>query len=346
MDRRLLVVADTLGGGLGASARDECIWFLSAGWEVALAAPAKHALEQRPALDLFDVRIPRRALAPAFVTAVRDLRRAVKTFRPTVIHCHGLRSFAVALAAGTRPCVTLHGSGRLADESRFALSALLRAAAIRLVPRISPVAVSVAPGYRGWRFVPHASPRLRSLSTAPLPADGLPTFVWVGRLDEPKRPEIFVAALAAAARTTPLCGVVVGDGRLKASLQRMAVELDAPITFLGHSDDVVAQVRSAWAIVLFSRFEGVPFAVQEAMWAGRSVVVSGLPSLEWLVGDAGVFADSVDEAAAAFVLLSDRAVAAEAGQRAASHVRTLVDPAAPWAVLESIFVDGRDGSHR
>ena len=41
------------------------------------------------------------------------------------------------------------------------------------------------------------------------------------------------------------------------------------------------------------------------MWAGRTIVASRIPPLEWLVGDAGLLVDTREEAAAALLALTD-----------------------------------------
>lgn len=328
----LLVVADHAGGGLGASARAHAAWFSGQGWSVALAAPWLSGL------PLGDVRaVP---LTPAqgirhvgsVARAASELRAAVRRLRPRVVHAHGTRSQVLCLLAGVRPYVTMHGSGgRVPGQSRAGAAArrLGRTAA----PLLARGAYSAAPSDGRWRTTLHASPLLRSLDVLPPPPSGVPEFVWVGRLDVPKQPSTFIRACAIASADRAIRGVVVGDGILRDQLEAEAGRLGAPVTFVGETDDVRPRLARAWAVCLFSDFEGVPFSVQEAMWAGRAVVLSPLPSLRWFAGGAALFAADDEEAAAGLVSLSDPAAAAVWGERAGRRIRELLSPEDPYPAL-------------
>ncbi len=214
--------------------------------------------------------------------------------RPSVVHAHGTRAQLVVLLAGRRPFVTMHGGGRV--EGQGAIAAAVRRLARRVAARLSAQAFSAAPADGRWQTLVHASPLLRDLGQLPVDPTAPPTFVWLGRLDAPKRPEVFVRACAAAALRQDVVGIVVGDGPMRAGLQQLAAEVRSPVEFVGHRDDVTPYVARARAVCLFSDFEGVPFSIQEAMWAGRPVVLSPLPSLLWFAGDSAAYAASVDQA--------------------------------------------------
>jgi glycosyltransferase involved in cell wall biosynthesis len=185
----------------------------------------------------------------------------------------------------------------------------------------------------------HASPRLAEITTSPVPLGSTPTFLWFGRLDAPKRPDVFVEAVAAASRKVPMRGVMLGDGPWREAVCARVRELEAPIEVVGSSDQVAAHLRDATAVCLFSGFEGVPFAVQEAMWAGRAVVLSPLPSLKWFAGDAAIYAADAGEAEVALLALADDATATERGEAAAARARSLLTPDAPFPALLSDYPD-------
>jgi glycosyltransferase involved in cell wall biosynthesis len=168
--------------------------------------------------------------------------------------------------------------------------------------------------------------------------------LWIGRLEAPKRPDIFVEAIARAARSRPLRGLVLGDGSLRESSEQLARQLDAPVEFLGERSEVTQLLTGAWATCLFSDFEGVPFAVQEAMWSGRAVVVSDLPSLRWFAKQHAHFVKDAASAASALQELCDPVTARTWGERAAAQIRTLVAPDAPFPQLLSDYGYTPDGS--
>src|SRR5688500_4057108 len=90
-------------------------WFDARGWQVRVVAPEPP--ERPDGLDLEPVDLPVSARAAgAMAVAARRLARIRRAFRPDVVHCHGLRSFAATLASGARPFVTLHGAGPVASD--------------------------------------------------------------------------------------------------------------------------------------------------------------------------------------------------------------------------------------
>jgi glycosyltransferase involved in cell wall biosynthesis len=346
--RRLLIVADTLRGGVGGVVREQTEWFADHGWSVAVATPVADVGAPPARARHYEVAIPGSARdLPAMSRAIARLRSIIGHSPSTVIHCHGLRSFAIArLASSTRPYVTLHGTGGVLSDP-IGYSAVRRLA-LGITPLLAEQAFNAGPEqWRGWTFMPHASPRLATLSRLPFPEPGPePVFLWLGRLAEQKLPRLFVEAVGAAAKVTPLRGVLAGDGPLSEEIERLITELDAPIEVVGHIDDVQELLARCWAMVLFSRFEALTFSAQEAMWAGRAVISSPLPGIEWLLGDTGLIAADLASATEAIVRLTNRDEAVGLGSRAAIRIRDVMVPGAPWAALETAYLGHLDGVSR
>jgi glycosyltransferase involved in cell wall biosynthesis len=111
-----------------------------------------------------------------------------------------------------------------------------------------------------------------------LPSEA-PIIVTVGRLARQKAPENFLRAAAAVTREVPgVRFLVVGDGPLKSHLQTLAERLGiaASVQFLGFRDDVPLILRAADIFALFSRWEGLPLTILEAMAAERPVVATAV----------------------------------------------------------------------
>lgn len=324
---RLLVVADTLDGGLGSVAQAHAA-AMCPHMEVALAAPASAHSMPGAAFRVYELPLPAAFSGEGRRVAVRALRDLIRELRPDLVHAHGVRSFTLARLSGSRADVTLHGINRPPGE-RW-LRHLGRAAAVRAVPLLAQRAWSVSPDApTGWTFLPHASPRLTSLAMgAPAPQ---PEFVWIGRLSNQKRPELLVEAVAALRGSAH--GVVYGDGERLAELRSEADRLGADLRFAGHVDDVPAALASARALVLLSHFEGVPLVVQEAMWCGLPVILSPLPGNRWLAGDAALYATDRPSLEAALRRLLDLDEARRLGAAAAEQVRRRISPDMPWPQL-------------
>jgi glycosyltransferase involved in cell wall biosynthesis len=338
----LLIVAETLGGGLGAATLSHAGWFSERGWRVVVTASPTE-VGPPPGMTFVPLPIPTTARdVVGMRQAWRVIRFIVRTEHPDVVHCHGLRSFALGrLASTTAPFVTLHGSGIIASAPHGYET--LRNFGRAVIPHLARGAVTAAPEFGGgWRFLPHASPRLAGMARHAFPPPGgRPLFLWIGRLDEPKDSVTFVRALTAAARTREVRGVVAGRGAQRVLLERLIADEGAPVELLGVRDDVEELIAQAWGLVVLSHFEGVTFAAQEAMWAGRPVIASPLPGLTWLVGDAGLFAADLASATDAIVRLSDRETASRLGDRSAERIRSLIRPDDPWPAIEALY-SGRE----
>lgn len=143
----------------------------------------------------------------------------------------------------------------------------------------------------------------------------------------------------------PVVISLFGAGPNEQSLRRLAARLgvEDKIQFRGHVDDVESIWREHHALVLPSRYEGLPLAIVEAMHCGRPCIVTDVSGNAELLEDnvtgflaAAATADLVDEAL-------ERAWArksewSEMGRRAAVEVRRLV-PADPASVFAKRLVE-------
>jgi glycosyltransferase involved in cell wall biosynthesis len=109
----------------------------------------------------------------------------------------------------------------------------------------------------------------------------------IGRLAPQKRFDLFLEVVAAVKRQTqrPLTAVIVGEGPLRADLEKRAAELGlfpGTVEFPGADPNPVAQFQQASLYLLTSAHEGTPNVVLEAMATGLPVVatrVGGVPDL-------------------------------------------------------------------
>lgn len=332
--RRLLIVSDSLVSGLGGVVRSQAEWFTDRGWKVYVAAKGSGSIVLPVEIDVIPIPHTLKRLGDV-LRAVLGLRDLLRTLSPDVIHCHGLRSSVIAALAGRRAIVHIHGSGPATEES--ALYTRVRRLALRIVPPFTRWAISADPSVEGWDFLPDVSPRLSTLNVLPFPTGRVPTFLWLGTLEERKRPDVFIRAISSVGRTTEVRGLIAGSGHLRAELEALARELEAPVQFLGHRTDIAALLQESWALAVFSTFEGMPLTVGEAMWAGRPVVGSRIRPLEWLVDGTGYLVTTLDETTAAFRELTDPSVAAQLGHEAANRVRKLLPLGTPWPAVERFY---------
>jgi glycogen(starch) synthase len=125
------------------------------------------------------------------------------------------------------------------------------------------------------------------------PADSHPEgkirILYVGRLEPFKGIETLLSALARIASTERIQLQLVGDGSLRADLERKVADLglSEAVTFQGWVDReaVPKCYRRADLFVMPSLVEGMPNGVLEAMASGLPVIASRVPGTEEIVQD-------------------------------------------------------------
>jgi glycosyltransferase involved in cell wall biosynthesis len=152
---------------------------------------------------------------------------------------------------------------------------------------------------------------LSHFTTRPAPRNARPVrIVCVARLEPVKGHSVLIDAFARiASRDRPVELLLVGDGRLRATLRRRvrALGLEGLVTCTGVVDNAAlpALLQTADVFALASYAEGVPVALMEAMASGLACIatrVNGVPELlvhersGLLVaaGDVGALASALD----------------------------------------------------
>ena len=129
----------------------------------------------------------------------------------------------------------------------------------------------------GRWFQPSSSNRLQKLRHALRIGTDTPVVLGVFRLNEEKRPLLFVEACAQiAARVGNVRFLVAGVGPFESAMRRRIEELDLMQKFvlLGRRDDVPDLMAISSLLLLTSSFEGMPNVVMEAQLSGLPVVAS------------------------------------------------------------------------
>lgn len=117
-----------------------------------------------------------------------------------------------------------------------------------------------------------------------------PVVLFVGRLTPQKAPEVLVRAAARLLAGQPdAVFVVAGDGPLRPHLEREIARAGCGrgVRLLGRRDDTPRLYAAAQAFVLPSRWEGLPYALLDALRAGLPVVCTDIAPLREVVQRAG-----------------------------------------------------------
>lgn len=269
------------------------------GQAVTLAAPERGALFQRSAALAIE-RIPWKGSAG--IVSVLELHRILSHGRYDIVHSHASRAHGAVTAAcvglRVRP---LHVVSRRVDfpiargilggwkylrgaDAYLAISDGVRDVLVR--GGVAPASITVVPsgidlaklqrvrdpGYLRGEF------GLR---------EGEPVIVNVAALAPHKAQSVLLDALKRVRSEFAFHCFVVGEGELRAALERRAhaLGLDACLTFAGFRDDALEFIRLADVFVMSSRLEGLGTSIMDAQALGTAVVATNTGGIPELVRD-------------------------------------------------------------
>jgi len=312
------------------------------------------------------------ATAPA---AMRDLRRAVREFRPDILHvqCFGPNgAYAAALSFLTRaPLVlTLQGETVMDDHDIYERSVSLRAA-LRLgfcqataVTACSAFTLADAqrfglkPGkgkviFNGVRLDEAGSMHWRGSDDAPPEPVPFERYVLaMGRVVEKKGFDLLLDAFARVPYSQGIGLVIGGDGNALGSLRTRAVNLGIADRVylpgrLGRSS-VASLMRGADVFVMPSRIEPFGIVVLEAWREGTAVIATrhGGPPEFIEDGADGLLVDPFDASELAGkigILLSDASLRSSIARKGQAKVRAFSWPAIAQQYRELYLAATRAG---
>ena len=274
----------------------------------------------------------------ASIQAMYSIARAIREFKPDIIHAHNLFFRTTEAIALLKPFIkvplvtTLH-LGKLESEGRI-FSALVKtyestmgSFIVRRSDHVIAVSNAVADHARS---ISHASTPITVIPNGVdahiyhPPRNGKPpvkTVLFVGRLISNKGPEILIKSIPWVLLRHPGTQFVfIGDGPLLDRLKTKAAQMDIlhAVSFLGARHDVPDQMRRATLFVRPSFTEGMPLTVLEAMASALPVIatpVGGTPELlrDTACGHLVPVGDSYALSSAIVDLLDNRFAAIEMG---------------------------------
>jgi len=264
----------------------------------------------------------------ADLAAAWGLRRALGAFRATIVHAHTAHAVAVAALATLGTGVPLVVSRRV--DFRLRANAGTRwkygraAAIVAISHAVARVLEASGVGRHRIHVVPDGvdvhraikragAATLASLGLAP----GRPLVVQVAQLVGHKDPLNFVRAIAAARASVPdIQALLVGDGPLRADVEREIARLDVAdaVRLAGYRTDADALLAAADVATLSSREEGMGSVLLDALLFGLPIAATragGIPEIV-VDGESGLLAPAENPAALGVAiarLLTDRALA-------------------------------------
>jgi len=299
--RILLSVAEMTTGGAERMVAELASGLLELGDAVAVAGDTGDFDRLLENSDAERYPLPGRGRSPVTAArAARRLHRAIRHFRPQILHTHNVKATGVAAVAelplrGRRtPLVaTFHGVRRqeyrratrilrLADAvvcvSNDLLEGLARCGMRRDRLRVIPNAVPLEPPL---------SPGRRAALDRELVLDEGPVVSLIGRLVDQKAPGRFIEAAARVAIERSDCRfLVVGEGPLRPVTEHLARRLGIADVdrFTRMRADARELIARSDLVVFSSEWEGMPVVALEALAAAVPVVSTDVEGMTELLG--------------------------------------------------------------
>lgn len=238
----------------------------------------------------------------ALITRLNGSFNALRRFAPDVICINQGGTYDIARSGGNAvlrsvlsalgtPYVLLCHCEQPAPPPRNVRSAKAFFAGASVVGMVAARLQALSEAHLGAAIpnvrVFHNPVNLRTIKRLQWPAlDTDVRFAFVGRLDPVKNVAALVHVLAQAPwRTRDWALTIFGSGPERRTLesQVQSAGLADRIHFGGFVDDIASIWADHHALILPSRFEGVPLAMIEAMLCGRPVVVTDVGGIsEWV----------------------------------------------------------------
>lgn len=248
----------------------------------------------------------RRELSPFYdIKAVKELYKLIKKEKYDIVHFHsskmGILGRVASYLAGIKNIYfTVHGWGINDDMSKIKKSIL--GAAERLASRLSTQVICVSQHNRekgirnGWikeanSCVIHNGIQELAHNKGKLKAElglreDVPIIGMVARLTEPKDPMFTIEVINELKKRGKKCRlVIIGDGPMREQCQSLIEEhqLQEQVTLLGSREDARSLLSDMWVFTLFSKWEGLPICILEAMAEGLPVVASKVGGIAELI---------------------------------------------------------------
>ena len=234
------------------------------------------------------------------------IRRAMRDYRPVIVHTHTAKAGLLGRIAATTCRIpvrvhTFHGHVLHGYFNRWVtrvirvvegLLARRTTALVAIGERVRDELIEAGIGRLGqYVVIPpgvalEALPdRLSARGVLGLPLDQ-PVILFVGRLTAIKRPDRLIEAMALVLeQQSDVVLAIAGEGDLLEETRRLAEPLGPSIRFLGWQKDITGLYAAADCMVLTSDNEGMPVTLIEGAMAGVPSVTTDVGSAREVVLD-------------------------------------------------------------
>lgn len=249
---------------------------------------------------------------------VSSFYKALKKFKPDIIHAHDVKATLMATLVGGRTPVVSHLHVNMENMRKINFKSLVYLISSYRVEKIISVSDSVLNEYAFKNQIRNKTTYLKNVLFQPrldflIEKDNNEydfDFVYIGRLTDQKNPKR-VAEVAAEVllNNEKIRFGVVGEGELKKDMQDifMSTNVSERVTFTGNLPYPYKALKKAKCLLMCSKFEGTPIVALEAMALGVPIVSTPVDGMNNLVsnGETGILEknnDKLSEAVSKIIL--------------------------------------------
>lgn len=234
------------------------------------------------------------SFSPLKSFSIREVRRAIKQFKPDIIHAHDMRaSVLAALSCGKIPIVS-HIHNNSFESRKLSLKSIIYLIATIKIKHIIWVSDSSFICYLFNEFVKSKSQILYNIidiqKLIEKKNDDKQRYdydiVYLGRLSTPKNPIRLINIIREVAKIYPSVKVaIIGIGELEEEVKKLTekYKLSNNISFLGFLDNPYKILSDSKLMIMTSLWEGTPMCALEAMSLGIPIVSTPTDGLTYLV---------------------------------------------------------------
>lgn len=244
---------------------------------------------------------------PLNVMSVSEIRKAIKKWKPDLIHAHDYRASILAVLANPLTPIVSHLHQNNSEAKKISVRSLSYALFSPFFKRIVVTSQPVIDEFAFKRLinskvsvVPNIINVHRILEKANKIKAKEIDLAFVGRLRPEKNPLLFIELVAQLkASYKNIKTVLIGDGELRNECEKKikALGLKENIEMLGFLSNPYPSIKASKALIMTSLWEGFGLVALEAMLLGVPVVASNVGGLKDLVrvNETGYLCDSQEE---------------------------------------------------
>ena len=244
----------------------------------------------------------------------KSIKKVIESYRPDIVHAHDMRA---CVWAATIPCkaeVIGHIHNNSFNSRKISVKTILFACAALRIKRIIWVSEAAFKGFKFHSFFQRKSVKLNNIidieKIRKKASEDKSAYkydvVYLGRFTYPKNPHRLIDVLERVVAKKPSVQVgLIGTGELEEEIKCIAAKkgLLSNLTFMGFQTNPYGVLRDAKAMLMTSRWEGLPMCVLEAMSLGVPVVSTPTDGIcDVVIHDVNGYLENSDEALADRIL--------------------------------------------